>query len=107
MNGWQVTTVTAEGTTSSEALVLEQTSPWMIFNVITSNDPETTSVQLPISPNLGDFVEVCVGSDMLQPGVAWIGTTALGSSTTHYDQIDIGKCRSYRYVSGSYWNRYD
>lgn len=105
MNGWEITTVSANGNGSSQATVITRNSPSMVVNVITSCDIDT-AVQLPVSPTVGDFVDVCLGST-LHAATVWIGTTVLDSSTSHFDALDPGKCRLYRYISGSFWNRYD
>lgn len=106
MNGWEITAVSAHGGTSSEATIIVRNSPSMVVNVTTNGNSTDLAVQLPISPVIGDFVEVCVGSTTYSASI-WLGTTVLNSSTTHYDAVETGKCRSYRYISGPLWNRYD
>ena len=61
MNGWTITTVNAAGATSSEATVIVRDSPWMVVSVITSEDLVQRAVQLPVSPTVGDLVEISVG----------------------------------------------
>lgn len=107
MNGWNITTVNAAGTTAGDALVLDSGCPWQVFNVVTSDSPLYTSVQLPVTQTLGDLVEVCVGSTMPVAATVWLGSTVLNSSTTHFESIDPGKSRFYRFISGPRWNKYD
>ena len=108
MNGWSINTVNAAGGTSSEATVIVRDSPWMVVNVITSEDLVQRAVHLPISPTFGDLVEVSVGlGSSLATAQVWLGTTVIGSSTTHVEGVDPGRSRLYRYISGPFWNRFD
>lgn len=107
MNGWSITTVNAAGATSSEATVVARNSPWMIVHPIIDAGSTNYSIQLPTSPVTGDLVEVCVDSTSNGASTVWLGTTVINSSTTHFESVPTGTCRPYRFISGSYWNRYD
>ena len=106
MNGWSITTVNAAGTGSSEATVISRNSPWMVVNAVTSiSSINNYAVQLPVNPEVGDLVEVCVGSTSPLFGYVWYGATVIDSSTTLYEQVSQGITRSYRFISGPRWNR--
>lgn len=104
MNGWSLTAVNAAGTGSSEATIITRDSPHMVVDLTVSSSNH--AVQLPLNATAGDLVEVCVGSSAGSFGYVWYGTTVAESGSVYYDQVDAGKCRFYRFISGPRWNRY-
>jgi hypothetical protein len=102
MNGWEITTVSANGATKSDATVVTRNSPSMVINVLTNANSTDYSIQLPLSPVTGDAADVCVGSTFAQATV-WLGIV---SSNVNFDTVNTGRCRSYRYINGPSWNVY-
>ena len=78
----------------------------MVVQSVVDGNTNSLSVQLPVSATVGDFVEVCVSSTSNSFGYVWYGATVADSSNSLFEQVDAGKCRSYRFISGGRWNRY-
>jgi hypothetical protein len=113
------------GTHSSEATVLTRESSHTLVNVTTT--ASNFAVQLPLTaPSttvpieatakstgpaptyavVGDVVEICVDPGSPNCAYVWYGATTADSALGHYEEVNPGKCRVYRYVSGAVWNRY-
>ena len=108
------------GVNSSEATVVTRTSSYTLLVLMPTSSNMAVQLPLthvstevvagstaPVSPAavVGDVVEVCVEPDSLASAYVWYGVTA-DSAGGHYEQVEPGKCRVYRYVSGAVWNRY-
>jgi hypothetical protein len=127
---WEGHRAFALGTYSSEAAVITRVSSYTVVNVTATSS--NLAVQLPLTrpstvglveistevtppsthpaptyAEVGDVVDVCVDPNSLVPVYVWYGATTKHSARgSHYEQVDPGKCRMYRYVSGAIWNRY-
>lgn len=107
------------GTHSSAATEITRSSSFTLAHVMTTE--KDFAVRLPTAPStvvtapstapaptyavVGDVVEVCVDLGSERSAYVWYGATLTAPSGS-YEEVAPGRCRLYRYVSGSMWNRY-
>lgn len=125
---WHGHKTEACGTYPSSGAIITRESSHTVVNVVTTSSD--FAVQLPLTrastevaaastevtvasteatityAEVGDVVEVCVAPESVKHAYVWYGATIADSMLGHYEQVDPGKCRLYRYVSGAVWNRY-